>query len=91
MPSGLPEIIYLLCALASAACTVLLLRAHLRSPTRMLFWSAIAFALMAADNALLVVDMVFVREYDLRAVRTFVGLSGMVVLLLALICQPEER
>ena len=91
MQVGVPEIIYLLCALASSTCALLLMRAHLRVPTKLLFWSAIAFALMAVDNLLLVVDMIVVPQRDLRVLRTFIGLLGMVVLLFALVNRSQEN
>lgn len=51
-------LIYTLCAMAALACAVLLGRAARRVGSRMLVWSAICFALLAAANIVLVLDYV---------------------------------
>jgi hypothetical protein len=85
------ELVYVLCALASVTCAVLLFRAYRHSRTQLLFWSAVAFCLLAGDNIVLFLDLVVIRNYDLRALRTGVGLAGLCVLLYALIWNADSE
>jgi Family of unknown function (DUF5985) len=79
------EIVYVLCALTSAACAVLLWRAWSRSRARLLLWSAVCFTLLTVNNVLLFVDLVVVQDVDLSEVRTGTGLAGLLVLLYGLV------
>lgn len=56
----MPTVVYVLCALTSAFCALLLVRAYLRTRAHLLFWSAIAFVFLAINNALVFADMVIV-------------------------------
>ena len=79
------EIVYLLCALTSAACMVLLYRAYRRTRLPLLFWSAAAFLVIAFSNTLLFVDLVMVPHYDLSLFRQITTLCGVMLLLYGLI------
>ncbi len=57
---SMPTLVYVLCALTSAFCAALLVRAYWRTKARLLLWSAIAFIFLAANNALVFADMVIV-------------------------------
>jgi hypothetical protein len=76
------EAIYLLCAITSVICAVLLLRGFARTGVRFLFWSSICFIGLAANNLLVLVDLVLlVREVDLameRGVAAFLGLAALI-------------
>ena len=75
------EIVYLLCAATSTLSAVLLGRGYLRRRSRLLLWSAICFAGLAANNVLLVVDRLLVPHVDLstwRLVPAVVGLGALV-------------
>ena len=74
-------VIYVLCALTSTACAVLLLRGWRRSRVRLLLWSGLCFVGLAANNVLLVVDMRVVPDADLSFVRTLAALAGVALLL----------
>jgi hypothetical protein len=63
------SIIYSLCALTSLLCTVLLARAYRRTRAPLLFWSAVCFAALACNNALLFVDIVVLPQTDLSLER----------------------
>ena len=78
-------VVYVLCALTSLLCAVLLLRGWLRTRSRLLLWSAACFALLAVNNAILFVDLSVWTEVDLGAWRTGTGLAGLSVLLAGLI------
>jgi hypothetical protein len=79
------ETIYLLCAIASVACAVLLLKGYRSNRTRLLLWSGFCFIGLAMNNILLFVDLVLVPGVDLRSVRGGVALAGVWVLLFGMI------
>ena len=87
--------VYILCALTSAACTVLLFRGYARSRSRLLLWSGLCFAALALNNVLLFVDKVVMPDRDavggvsLMVLRTAVALVGMALLLYGLIWDAE--
>jgi hypothetical protein len=79
------EIVYILCALTSIACMVLLLRGYGRTRLHLLFWSGIAFMAFALSNILLVVDLVLVANYDFSLWRQSLTLIGVMLMLHGLI------
>lgn len=79
------EIVYLLCALTSLACTALLARAWRRTRSRLLMWSSLCFLLFTANNIVLFADRVIVPDVDLALVRAATGAAGVMVLLFGLI------
>jgi hypothetical protein len=81
----MPEIVYLLCAVTSLACALLLLRSYLRTRTRMLLWSSLCFVGLAANNLLLYVDLALVTSVDLSPWRTLVALASVFVLLIGFV------
>jgi hypothetical protein len=83
------EAIYVLCALTSAACAVLLLRAFGRTRVRLLFWSALCFLGLTLNNALLFVDLVVWPESDLSLVRGVAALVALAVLVSGLVTDSE--
>lgn len=74
-------LVYVLCALTSTACAVLLLRGYARSRFRLLLWSGLCFAGLALNNVLLVIDKRVVPEMDLSVWRTLPALAGIALLL----------
>jgi hypothetical protein len=83
------EAVYILCGLTSLFCAVLLIRSFQRQRSRLLLWSSLCFASLAANNALLVVDFMVVPEVDLSAVRTSVAAAAMLLLLIGLIWESR--
>ena len=79
------EAVYVLCALASAGCAALLLRAWSGTRVRLLFWSFWCFVLLTANNVLLVVDLAIVTGTDLSVPRVASALAGLLMLLFGLI------
>jgi hypothetical protein len=79
------EAVYILCALTSLACAVLLLRGYGRSRTRLLLWSGLCFVGLAVSNMLLFVDLVIFPEGDLGVWRSASALVGISTLLYGLI------
>lgn len=84
------EAVYVLCAVTSIACAVLLLRAHRREPARLLLWSFGCFTLLAINNVLLVVDLALVPGTDLSGWRASTAFAGLALLLAGLIIEATE-
>ena len=81
-------LIYLLCAATALICTVLLIRAYLRSRYRLLLWSGLCFAGLTLNNLLLILDKMVV-EMDLSLWRVSVALVAMSILLYGLVWDAE--
>lgn len=82
----MPETIYILCALTSLFCAVLLWRSYRQNRTRLLMWSTLCFVGLAINNVLLVVDLVLVPDdINLSLVRSGIALASLVLLLIGLI------
>ena len=81
--------IYTLISLTALLCTLLLLRAYLRSRYRLLLWSGVCFAGLTLNNVLLVLDKIVLPTVDLSAWRTAVALAAMAVLLYGMIWDTE--
>jgi hypothetical protein len=82
-------VVYVLCAVTSCLCAVLLTRGWLASRARLLLWSALCFAFLAANNILLVFDKLIVTGTDLQLARTLTALAGVAVLLYGLIWEAR--
>lgn len=85
-----PTLVYLLCFATSAACTFLLARSFLRARSRMLFWSAWCFALLALVNLLVIFDLLIYPDVDLRPVRLWLTLLAVAVLLFGFIWDEDS-
>ena len=84
------EAVYILCALTSLACAVLLLRAYLRSRARFLLWSGLCFVGLAINNVLLYVDLALLHDVDLIIVRQSSALVGIGLLVYGLVWDAER-
>ncbi len=62
--------VYLLCALASLACAVLLTRGYRATRAPLLFWSALCFFILVATNSLLFLDLIIFPQIDLALLRS---------------------
>jgi hypothetical protein len=83
-------VLYLLAALTSISCMVLLFRGYARSGARLLFWSALCFVGLSVNNVLLFFDLVvFPTQIDLRGYRLVAALAGVMFLLYAFIWEAE--
>ena len=82
--------VFLLCALTSLICAVLLLRSYRRTANRLLLWSGLCFVGLALNNGLLVVDRIFFPDtVDLSVWRQVPALVGVAVLLYGLVWDVE--
>jgi hypothetical protein len=82
-------VVYVLCAGTSVVCALLLLRAWLRSRSRLLLWSGLCFLWFAANNVLLFVDLEVVPDSDLSVARSGTAFVGAATLLLALVWESR--
>lgn len=83
------EAVYLLCAVTSVACATLLLRAYLRTRTRLLLWSGLCFAGLGLNNVVLVVDLILVPDTDLSTWRLVPAAVGLLLLVYGLVWDAE--
>jgi hypothetical protein len=81
--------VYLLCALTSIVCAVLLLRSSRQSRTKLLLWTGWGFACLALGNVMLFVDLVLTPNNDLLLVRNTITLSAIAMMLYGLIWETE--
>jgi Family of unknown function (DUF5985) len=78
--------VYVLCALTSLACAVLLLRGYQTRRVRLLLWSGLAFVGFTVGNIMLVVDRLVVGpEMDLAIWRSVPVLAGLAVLIYGMV------
>ena len=84
-------IVYLLCFATSTACAWLLLTGWRRTRARLLLWSALCFVFLAANNLLVVLDLIFLPNVDLRLERLLLALIALVVLLFGFVWDLEEE
>lgn len=81
--------VYVLCALTSFACAVLLLRGYGQRGARLLLWSGLGFVGFAVGNVMLVMDAVVLPERDLSLFRSLPVLAGLAVLIYGLIWDTQ--
>jgi hypothetical protein len=92
MPSFFPLAVYILCAVTSVVCAVLLVRGYRMTRTRLLLWSSICFVGLALNNILLLIDLAIFPEVtiwifgiDLAVMRATVAAAGVGALVYGLI------
>ena len=78
-------IVYLMCALTSLACAMLLFRGYRASGARLLFWAALCFLGLALNNTLVFVDEQIIPTTDLSVWRSIPALAGVALLIYGLI------
>ena len=83
------EAIYLLCALASTACAVLLLRGWATTRVRLLLWSGLCFVGYAVNNYLLVAAPLLSPGWNALPVREGVALVSSGLLVFGLVWESE--
>jgi Family of unknown function (DUF5985) len=86
-----PAVVYLLCFATSSACAWLLARGYRRARARLLLWSSLCFLFLAANNLLLVVDLLVLPDVDLRFGRLAMALGAVGILLFGFIWDLEKE
>lgn len=85
----LASLVYLLGAIVTGVCAVLLLRGFARSRSRLLLWSGLCFAGLTLSNALLFVDLGVLPEHDLYMWRLGTAAGAMLLLVYGLVFESE--
>ena len=81
MSNPVATIVYCLCFATSAGCGALLVRSYFRTRAKLLLWTASCFVLLALNNFLVVLDMVFLPNIDLQFARLAANLAALAVLI----------
>jgi hypothetical protein len=85
----LGAIVYVVGAVTSAACAVLLIRGYVRGRKKLLLWSGLCFAGLAISNLLIFVDLVLIPDVDLYRYRLVTAAIALLLLLYGLIWENE--
>jgi hypothetical protein len=85
--TDLAPLVYVLGAVTTSMCSVLLFIAFRRTRTPLLLWSALCFGGFAISHVLAFVDLVLVPTVDLYTLRLLTGIAAMALLLYGLIWQ----
>ena len=84
------EAVYILCALTSILCALLLLRGYRATRARLLFWASLCFGLLALNNVILYIDLVVLpTQIDLFWYRNTAAVGGMLVLVFGLVWESS--
>jgi Family of unknown function (DUF5985) len=84
------EAVYILCALTSILCAILLLRGYRATRTRLLFWASLCFGFLAVNNVILYFDLVVLPpQFDLFWYRNSAAMAGMLVLVFGLVWESR--
>lgn len=83
------EVAYILCALVSLLCAVLLLRGYFHGRHRLLLWSGLCFAGLAIANGLVFLDLVMLPNVDLYPLRLAMTAASVLTLLIGLLWEGE--
>lgn len=81
--------VYLINALTTLLCAVLLLLGYARVRTRLLLWSGLCFAGLTANNVLVFVDLVILTSVDLYLWRLVIATGSMALLIYGLIWESR--
>ncbi|HYD37416.1 MAG TPA: DUF5985 family protein [Allosphingosinicella sp.] len=90
MSTWFPTAVYLLCFATSTACALLLARSYRRTGARLLFWSALCFFFLAANNLVVIFDLLLLPRVDFRLARHLLALAALGVLLFGFIWDLED-
>jgi hypothetical protein len=82
--------VYILGALSTLICAVLLLRRYQQSRAKLLLWSGLCFALLTVSNTMVFVDLALLpTQVDLYLPRLVTAALGMSLLLYGLIWESQ--
>ncbi|HEX8824781.1 MAG TPA: DUF5985 family protein [Archangium sp.] len=83
------DVVFLLCAVTSLACAVLLLRGYARNRVPLLLWSSLCFVGLVVNNILLVFDLIVIPGRDLLFYRHLSGFLSLALLVFGLTWDSE--
>jgi hypothetical protein len=87
--ADIPGLVYIACAITSLLCAIMLFRGFKSLGVRLLLWSALCFACLTIENAMLYVDFHVLPDVNLVFWRTTPGLIGVSLLLYGLIWESK--
>jgi hypothetical protein len=82
--------VYILSALISLACALLLLRSFAATRTPLLLWAGVCFVGLTLNNVMLFVDKVVATDVDLSTWRTLPALAGTLALVFGLVWEETQ-
>lgn len=86
----LAKLVYLLGAIVTVTCAILLLRGYARSRSRLLLWSGLCFAGLTVSNVFLFVDLVLLgADFSLYMWRLSTAAGAMLLLVYGLVFESE--
>jgi hypothetical protein len=83
------EVVYVLCAATALLAAGLLARGYRRSRSRLILWSMLCFLGLAANNVLLVIDLMVVPDVDLMVARTGTAVAALFLLVFGLVWESR--
>lgn len=89
MSDFFPTLVYALCFATSTVCAWLLVRSYRKTRAKLLMWSASCFVLLAANNLIVIFDMLVFPDLDLRLYRLGLSLAAALVLLFGFVWDLE--
>jgi hypothetical protein len=84
-----PALVFALCCAASVLCAVLLIRSYVRTKRRFLLWCALSFGLIAINNTLVLLDILWPPEGNLIVYRQVATLSAVVIMIYGFMWEVE--
>ncbi len=84
------QLVYILGALVSLACGLLLMRAYFKVRKRLLLWSGLCFLGLALQNFLVFLDLIMLPNVDLYSWRLLLSAVSVLTLLFGLIWNGAE-
>ena len=79
--------VYILCALTSLFCTILLFKSYFKNRVKLIFWSALCFVGQFISNFVLFFDLIVLTDSDLSLLRLLPAFIGFLVLIYGLIVE----
>ncbi|HEX3623922.1 MAG TPA: DUF5985 family protein [Verrucomicrobiae bacterium] len=79
------KIVYLICAVITTWCAILLLKGYVRNRGKLVFWGAVFFVFFALSNIVLFFDLVVLPSIDLSTYRDGLTLAGLIAMIYGLI------
>lgn len=86
-----PTIVYVLCLLTSAVCAWMLGSSYRRTQMPLLLWSAVCFGFLAANNLVVVLDLVVWPDMDLKLPRLLLSLAAVSSLIWGFVWEVREE
>ena len=81
--------VYVLGALTTLLCALLLLRGYARSKKGLLLWSGLCFVCLTISNSLVFVDLILFPDIDLYRLRLATAAVALILLLYGLIWRSD--